>query len=106
MTPKEKQDWTDTHTTSNQDIVTRAIIAELLASRTKIYQTPGLEGVSENGGSRINQKIQQILRKMSPAGMVEEEVKKLGKGKGNGSKGAPGGAGGKKRKIKDVGDEE
>lgn len=36
----------------------------MLDNRQAIYSAPGLEGVSENSGNRINQRVQQMLTKM------------------------------------------
>ncbi|WWD17256.1 hypothetical protein CI109_101694 [Kwoniella shandongensis] len=92
----EKEAWGDNHT----DALIRGMIAEILARRPDLYRLPELQGVSDNGGNRINQKIQQILKKMcalypGTEQMVEEEVQKL-----KGNKAASGGGTPKKRKIK------
>ncbi|WWC89276.1 uncharacterized protein L201_004197 [Kwoniella dendrophila CBS 6074] len=85
MPPKfEKEAWNDDHTTE----VIRAIIQTTLINRSTIYSLPSLQGVSDNGGDRINKKIQQILKKMCDSypgsqGIVEEEVKNVSKNKNN-----------------------
>ncbi|WVW83962.1 hypothetical protein I302_105985 [Kwoniella bestiolae CBS 10118] len=123
MPPKvEKETWNDDHTA----ILIRGIIRHCLHHRSELYQLPGLEGVSDHGGDRINKKVQQILKKVCEiypnvkAGVVEEEMKLLSnvrsKGKGGNEGGSSpkenGGGGGsvndtpKKRKVKDESDDE
>ncbi|KLT43983.1 hypothetical protein CC85DRAFT_326882 [Cutaneotrichosporon oleaginosum] len=103
MPPKAANYLTPEH----DAIILRAVTASVLASRRTIYTTPGLEAVANNGGSRINQRVQQMLKKMCAAyglaGVVEEEVaaasgKKEGAGRQSNGKGT---GKGKKRKIKD-----
>jgi len=76
----------------------RAMITELLASRTKIYASPSLNGVNENFGNRINQKMQQVMKKLCAAckveGIVDEEVQRMTR------RGSGGGAGEKGQKTK------
>ncbi|GFZ43878.1 hypothetical protein JCM24511_01598 [Saitozyma sp. JCM 24511] len=72
--------WTDEHTLH----VLRGIISSTLASRPALYALPELKPVSNNRGDRINKKLQQLLRKLEDAvpgaaGMVAQEVGKLGK---------------------------
>lgn len=55
-----------------------------MASRPALYALPELKPVSNNRGDRINKKLQQLLRKLEDAvpgaaGMVAQEVGKLGK---------------------------
>jgi hypothetical protein len=61
----------------------------LLGSRSQIYANPDLAGVSDHGCNRINQKLQQILKKIcvtypGAEKIVEEEVEGLKKVKGSG----------------------
>ncbi|WVW83959.1 hypothetical protein I302_105982 [Kwoniella bestiolae CBS 10118] len=98
-TPKiEKEPWTDDHTIT----LLQTTINLVLTHRPDIYATQGLQGVSDNGGNRINQKLQQMLKKfcaMYPGaeGLVEEQIKLLKESKaGGGIHGTP-----KKRKVKD-----
>ncbi|WRT66418.1 uncharacterized protein IL334_003374 [Kwoniella shivajii] len=110
MPPKaEKEFWNDDHTRE----VIRGIIKSTLSNRSEIYSYPALSGVSDNGGDRINKKIQQILKKLCDTypgfqGMVEEEVKNMAKGKSTGN-GTPSpkknGSTPKKRKVKDEDDD-
>ncbi|BEJ02302.1 hypothetical protein CcaverHIS631_0700970 [Cutaneotrichosporon cavernicola] len=53
----------------------------LLANRRALYGTPGLEGVADHGGERINKKIQAFVRRMAAdhASIVTEELGKLGR---------------------------
>ncbi|KAK6910078.1 hypothetical protein I203_104107 [Kwoniella mangroviensis CBS 8507] len=120
MPPKvEKESWNDDHTA----ILLRGIIRQSLIHRSDIYQLPGLEGVSENGGDRINKKLQSILKKLSEKypGMVDEELKSLGRsrtknGNSNGittptsspkkDKGGNGNTTPKKRKVKEEEEDE
>ncbi|WWC94220.1 hypothetical protein V866_001060 [Kwoniella sp. B9012] len=96
----DKETWNDDHNIA----LLRASISILLTHRPDIYATLALRGVSENGGNRINQKLQQMLKKLcatysSAEGLVEEEIKHL-----KDSKAAGGGNNGgtpKKRKVKD-----
>jgi hypothetical protein len=88
------------------------LIFHVLASRPTLYAAPELQGVSGNGGDKINKKTQQLLKKLcgqvSGAEMiVDEEVKKLSKGK-QGGKASPakGGSPTKKRKVKDEAESE
>lgn len=88
--------------TNTQAIILRAVVASVLANRRAIYATPGLEDVNANSGSRINQRVQQMLKKMCGAygvsGVVEAEVASASSGKGGSGeakKGSP-----KKRKGK------
>lgn len=58
----------------------------MLASRSILYAEPGLDRWSKNGGSRINQKVQQLLKKFGTtipvvADVVAEEVAALTKNK-------------------------
>lgn len=55
--------------------------ALLLAHRRTLYATPGLEGVADHGGERINKKIQAFARRMAAehAGVVGEELGKVGR---------------------------
>ncbi|WVQ67629.1 uncharacterized protein L199_005832 [Kwoniella botswanensis] len=74
----EKESWNDNHNLA----LLRASISLLLNHRPDIYATPALRGVSENGGNRINQKLQQMLKKLCAAypgaeGLVEEEIQYL-----------------------------
>ncbi|WVF71497.1 hypothetical protein IAT40_006303 [Kwoniella sp. CBS 6097] len=99
----EKEAWTDEHTRT----VLRGMITQVLLHRSDIYAIPELSGVADNGGDRINKKIQQVLKKVCEGypganGLVEEVVKGL-----KGSKAATDGHGGgsvpntpKKRKVK------
>ncbi|OCF36811.1 hypothetical protein I316_01407 [Kwoniella heveanensis BCC8398] len=101
-----KEGWTEEHT----NIMLRGIITQVLIHRPDIYSIPELNGVSENGGDRINKKIQQALKKVCDGypgaqGIVEDVVKGL-----KGSKAAANIGGGgdgsvpnrpKKRKVKD-----
>jgi hypothetical protein len=62
------------------------MVQTILASRVGIYETPELQPWSNNGGSKINQKIQQLLKKLGStipgaAEIVAEEVAALTKTK-------------------------
>ena len=103
----------------SQADVYRNIIRIILSSRPEIYASPNLSEVNNNGGDRINKKVQQILKKMADGsglpgagGMIQEEIAKLGrmkKGPGGGVGSAPSspkkGNGkpspGKKRKVEE-----
>nr|XP_019011134.1 uncharacterized protein I206_04446 [Kwoniella pini CBS 10737]OCF49915.1 hypothetical protein I206_04446 [Kwoniella pini CBS 10737] len=81
MSSKDNQKaWTDDHTHE----LLRAIVRITLQNRPTIYATSILQEVNNNGGDRINKKIQQLLKKLceSQVGsqdIVGEEVKKIGK---------------------------
>lgn len=75
----------------------RSMVRILLASRSQIYATSELAGVSDHGCNRINTKLQQVLKKMCAASpgaekIVDEEVKATSKAKTPSPK---------KRKVKD-----
>lgn len=83
------------------------MVRTLLESRSQIYATPDLAGVSDNGGNRINQKLQQVLKKLctlypGAEKCVEEEVEatKRSKSTGSGGNSAPKTPTPKKRKMK------
>jgi hypothetical protein len=92
--------------------LTRILVANTLTSRSSLYASPELQAFSGNGGNKINQKIQQLLRKwcaMVPGAetIVDEEVKKLSGGKSRGKASpAQGGSPTKKRKVKDEAESE
>ncbi|RSH86753.1 uncharacterized protein EHS24_005025 [Apiotrichum porosum] len=100
--------WTPEHDTA----LLRAVVATVLANRRNIYATTGLEDVAGNGGSRINQKIQQMLKKLAAAqgrpDIVDDEVAANSTARGGGAGGAPkkvkkeknAGGPSKKRKVK------
>ena len=78
-----------------------------------MYATPGLEDWAGNGGSRINQRIQQMLKRLcsdyGATGIVEAQVKTAGArpAAGSGGNGAGGGGGGaakraRKRKVQEI----
>lgn len=46
-----------------QEILFRAVVRTVLTHRGEIYSCPGLGPWSSNGGSRINDKVQQLLKK-------------------------------------------
>ncbi|KLT43976.1 hypothetical protein CC85DRAFT_300897 [Cutaneotrichosporon oleaginosum] len=73
MPPRDA--WSDSH----DEILLRAVISLILANRRNLYATPGLEGVGDHGGERINKKIQGFARRMAgeKAGMVGEELGKM-----------------------------
>lgn len=56
-----------------------SLVSLVLANRREIYKTPGLADVANNGGSRINQRILLMLRKMcndfGERGLVDELVR-------------------------------
>ena len=75
----------------------------LLTHRSEIYSSPELKAFAGNGGSRINDKMQQVLKKAwatYPGGntVVKEEVDKLKGSKGSKDKGS---SPAKKRKAED-----
>ncbi len=100
LTPEHDVSLVPTHLT--QALILRAITASVLASRRGIYATPGLEDVAGNGGSRVNQRVQQMLKKMCAAygvaGVVEDEVA-AASGKGQAEGGSVKEKAGKKRKV-------
>lgn len=69
----------------HQLAVLRSIVQSTLSSRSTIYASDDLAEVNNNGGDRINKKIQQILGKLvstypGAENMVKEEVGKMGRG--------------------------
>jgi hypothetical protein len=62
-----------------QETLLRAMAGLLLAHRRTLYATPGLEGVADHGGERINKKIQGFARRMAGehAAVVAEELGKM-----------------------------
>ncbi|WWC89278.1 uncharacterized protein L201_004199 [Kwoniella dendrophila CBS 6074] len=94
----KKEAWNDEHTL----ILLREMAHSLLINRSTFYSTPGLKGVNEHGGDRINKKIQQLLKSLCctiPGGekLVEEVLKEMKTKNKINNNGSPG----KKRKIKD-----
>ncbi|WWC70038.1 uncharacterized protein I206_103982 [Kwoniella pini CBS 10737] len=97
----DKEPWGDEHTIA----LLRTSIQILLLHRSDIYSNPSLIGVSDNGGNRINMKLQQILKKLcntfpGAENLVVEEVNNLKEARsknGNGSNPSTP----KKRKMKD-----
>ncbi|WWC62018.1 uncharacterized protein I303_104605 [Kwoniella dejecticola CBS 10117] len=84
----EKEPWAEEHTSA----LLQATINLVLAHRPELYATPELRGVSDNGGNRINQKLQQMLKKLCAAypgaeGLVEAQIRSLKEAKANGSGG-------------------
>ncbi|BEJ13025.1 hypothetical protein CspHIS471_0301990 [Cutaneotrichosporon sp. HIS471] len=75
MPPREA--WSAAH----DEALLRAMAVLLLANRRALYATPGLEGVADHGGERINKKIQAFARRMAAdqASIVTEELGKLGR---------------------------
>lgn len=74
-------------------MVLRAAVRAILTSRPNIYSEPALADLASNGGSRINDKIRQMLKRFTalyPGSdmMVREEVEKLGAAKGRKRKAA------------------
>jgi hypothetical protein len=68
--------------TNTQVILFRAMVQALLASRSTLYAEPALQPWSPNGGSKINVKIQQLLKRFEgtvpgAAEVVKEEVAAL-----------------------------
>ncbi|KAK8864444.1 hypothetical protein IAR55_001693 [Kwoniella newhampshirensis] len=95
----EKEAWNDEHTTA----LIRGMVVNILTNRSDLYKIPDLQGVSDNGGDRVNKKVMQILKKLcgqypGAEQMVDEEVKKL-KGSKSGSSSRAGPATPKKRKM-------
>ncbi len=66
-----------------QETLLRAMAGLLLAHRRTLYATPGLEGVADHGGERINKKIQGFARRMAGehAAVVGEELGKMKTGR-------------------------
>lgn len=65
-----------------QVILFRAMVQALLASRSTLYAEPALHPWSPNGASKINVKIQQLLKRFEAtvpgaAEVVKEEVAAL-----------------------------
>ncbi|WVR07088.1 hypothetical protein IAU60_004127 [Kwoniella sp. DSM 27419] len=91
-----KEAWTEQHTVS----LIRSLVASTLIHRSEHYSNAALQGVSDNGGNRINMKLLQILKKLCATypgadGIVETEIDRLKDSRsGNGSPK-------KKRKVKD-----
>lgn len=59
------------------------MVANTIACRSILYTTPELAPWSSNGGSSINQKIIQHLKKVEKtgaAGIVEEQIVRMRKG--------------------------
>ncbi|KAL1411521.1 hypothetical protein Q8F55_002482 [Vanrija albida] len=78
MPPKpSSESWNDDHTL----LVVRHVVASALAARPALYAQPGLSGVSNNGGDRINKKLQQVLGQLTKQfpgaeAVIKEEVAK------------------------------
>ena len=99
-----------------QAALIKGIVELVIANRSSLYHLPAPGEMSFNGGSKINDKTQQILRKMVAAngvslGDVVGEAVGKGKGKarstptkpkveGEGARGASGSPS-KKRKVKE-----
>ena len=86
---------------THQVALVRGMVATILSSRPAIYERPELVEVANNGGSRINQKAQQLLKTLAKSvpgaeDVVAEELAKLGRGKKTPTKKASGGEDGDK----------
>ena len=94
-----------------QVVLFRAMVRTILASRSTLYGELDLQPWSKNGGSAINQKIQQLLKKFGATipgatEVVKEEVAALSSKKSTPTKAkALVTPRGKKRKVKTEDDE-
>ncbi|EKD00777.1 hypothetical protein A1Q2_04969 [Trichosporon asahii var. asahii CBS 8904] len=62
-----------------QTALLTSLVSLILSNRREVYRAPGLSDVANNGGSRINQRLLLMLRKMctdfGERGLVDELVR-------------------------------